>query len=52
VASVAIYEVMDTLEYEKTHIYAVIMLILSFVVLYAVYLFNQKETRKMSGVRV
>jgi molybdate transport system permease protein len=52
VASVAIYEVMDTLEYEKTHIYAALMLVMSFVVLYAVYLFNQKETRKMSGVRL
>jgi molybdate transport system permease protein len=50
VASVAIYEVMDTLEYDKTHIYAGIMVLMSFLVLLMVYLFNHKQNRKMRGV--
>jgi len=50
VASVAIYEVMDTLEYEKTHIYSAIMVIMSFLVLLMVYIFNHKQNQKMTGV--
>ncbi len=43
VASVAIYEMVEVMEYGKAHIYAAIMLALSFAVLLAVYLFNHKQ---------
>lgn len=43
VASVAIYEMVEALEYGTAHIYAGIMLIMSFVILLLVYIFNQKQ---------
>ncbi|CAA6814031.1 MAG: Molybdenum transport system permease protein ModB (TC 3.A.1.8.1) [uncultured Sulfurovum sp.] len=43
VASVAIYEMVEVLEYGKAHIYAAIMLMMSFVILLLVYMFNQKQ---------
>lgn len=46
VASVAIYEMVEMMEYEKAHIYAGIMVLMSFVVLLLVYLFNSKQKRK------
>jgi molybdate transport system permease protein len=50
VASVAIYEMVEVMEYGKAHIYAAIMLALSFVVLLAVYLFNHKQKSKIGIV--
>ena len=50
VASVAIYEMVEVMEYGTAHIYAVIMLGLSFVVLLAVYLFNHKQKSKVGIV--
>ncbi|WP_309496302.1 molybdate ABC transporter permease subunit [Sulfurovum sp.] len=46
VASVAIYEMVEVLEYGKAHIYSGIMLLMSFVTLLAVYIFNHKQNRK------
>ncbi len=46
VASVAIYEMVETLDYKSAHIYSAIMLVISFTVLLLVYLFNQKHNRK------
>jgi len=46
VASVAIYEMVETMDYTSAHIYSAIMLFISFVVLLSVYLFNQKQNRK------
>ncbi len=46
VASVAIYEMVEVMEYGKAHIYASIMLGLSFVVLLSVYVFNHREKQK------
>jgi molybdate transport system permease protein len=46
VASVAIYEMVEVMEYGKAHIYAAIMLGLSFVVLLSVYVFNHREKQK------
>jgi molybdate transport system permease protein len=46
VASVAIYEMVETMDYASAHIYSAIMLLISFVVLLSVYLFNQKQNRK------
>jgi molybdate transport system permease protein len=47
VASVAIYEMVEMMDYAQAHIYAAILLILSFVVLLSVYLFNQHQKRKV-----
>lgn len=48
VASVAIYEYVELLDYKSAHIYSLIMLILSFLVLFLVYAFNQKSAFKVS----
>jgi molybdate transport system permease protein len=47
VASVAIYEMVETMEYQSAHIYSAIMLLLSFLVLLSVYIFNAKHKRKV-----
>lgn len=46
VASVAIYEMVEVLEYGKAHIYSAIMLLMSFLTLLAVYIFNHSQNRK------
>ncbi len=46
VASVAIYEMVETMDYASAHIYSAILLLISFSVLLSVYLFNQKQNRK------
>ena len=50
VASIAIYDLMNNLEYEKAHIYSAIMLLISFFVLLSVYIFNHKQ-KYFKGVR-
>ena len=50
VASVAIYEFVETMDYSQAHIYSAIMLVLSFSVLLGVYLFNQKHNKRI-GLR-
>ena len=50
VASVAIYEFVEVMDYSQAHIYSAIMLVMSFVVLLGVYLFNQHHSRRI-GVR-
>jgi len=50
VASIAIYDLMNNLEYEKAHIYSAIMLLISFIVLLSVYIFNHKQ-KYFKGVR-
>ena len=45
VASVAIYEYVEILDYANAHIYSAIMLIMSFTVLFAVYIFNAKQKK-------
>lgn len=45
VASVAIYEFVEILDYESAHIYSGIMVLMSFVVLLSVYIFNQKQKK-------
>ncbi len=49
VASVAIYEMVEIMDYESAHIYAAIMVIISFIVLLLVYTFNQKHSKKIGG---
>ena len=45
VASLAIYEYVEVLDYEKAHIYSAIMLVMSFIVLFGVYVFNAKQKK-------
>jgi len=47
VASVAIYEMVEIMDYTSAHIYSAIMIIMSFLVLLGVYTFNHKQ--KFSG---
>ena len=43
VASVAIYEMVETMDYTSAHIYSAIMVVISFIVLLLVYIFNNKK---------
>jgi len=45
VASVAIYEFVEILDYNMAHVYSAIMLVLSFLVLLGVYIFNSKQKK-------
>ena len=47
VASVAIYEFVENLDYAQAHIYSLIMLAMSFIVLLSVYLFNQRHRHRI-----
>lgn len=46
VASVAIYEFVEIMDYSSAHIYSAIMIVISFLVLLSVYIFNQKNNKK------
>jgi molybdate transport system permease protein len=45
VASIAIYEMVELMDYKTAHIYSAIMVAISFVVLLSVYIFNRKSLR-------
>jgi len=47
VASVAIYEMVEVMDYTGAHIYSAIMVVISFLVLLSVYIFNAKQGRKL-----
>ncbi len=47
VASVAIYEMVEIMDYTSAHIYSAIMVVMSFLVLLSVYIFNGKQSRKL-----
>jgi molybdate transport system permease protein len=49
VASVAIYEMVEIMDYKAAHIYSAIMVTISFVVLLGVYIFNRKQNKKLGG---
>ena len=49
VASVAIYEFVEIMDYSSAHIYSGIMVFVSFIVLLSVYIFNAKQNRKYIG---
>ena len=49
VASVAIYEMVEMMDYTSAHIYSAIMLVMSFLVLLSVYIFNSKLNNKFGG---
>ncbi|MEA3330747.1 MAG: molybdate ABC transporter permease subunit [Campylobacterota bacterium] len=50
VASVAIYEFVEIMDYESAHIYSGIMVVISFLVLLSVYIFNSKERQKVGSI--
>ena len=47
VASVAIYEMVENMDYTAAHIYSAILVGLSFVVLLGTYIFNAKQSRRV-----
>ena len=49
VASVAIYEMVESMDYNSAHIYSAVMLIISIVVLFSVYTFNARQRQKRDG---
>ena len=49
VASVAIYEFVEIMDYESAHIYSGIMVLMSFTVLLSVYIFNAKHNKKVGS---
>lgn len=49
VASIAIYEFVEIMDYGMAHIYSAIMVAISFLVLLGVYFFNQKQSRTIGG---
>lgn len=46
VASVAIYEMVEIMDYSAAHVYSAIMVIISFLVLLSVYIFNGRQNKK------
>jgi len=50
VASVAIYEMVEIMDYTSAHIYSAIMLLVSFVVLLSVYIFNYKYKTRFTKI--
>ena len=50
VASVAIYDFVEMMDYKNAHIYSAIMLIISFIVLFIVYYLNYKNKRKLNDI--
>ncbi len=46
VASVAIYEFVEIMDYSTAHIYSAIMVVISFLVLLSVYIFNGRQNKK------
>jgi molybdate transport system permease protein len=51
VASVAIYEFVEIMDYESAHIYSAIMVAMSFFVLLSVYIFNHRFSKQIGGMR-
>ncbi len=51
VASVAIYEMVEIMDYANAHIYSAVMVAMSFVVLLSVYIFNRKNAIKIGGLK-
>ncbi len=49
VASVAIYEFVEVLDYKSAHIYALLLVLISFLVLLTVYIFNYKSSKSLFG---
>jgi molybdate transport system permease protein len=50
VASVAIYEFVEVMDYTNAHIYSLIMVLMSFLTLLGVYFFNGKQKKSFTGI--
>ncbi|MDQ7044455.1 MAG: molybdate ABC transporter permease subunit [Sulfurimonas sp.] len=50
VASVAIYEMVEIMDYKGAHIYSALMVLISFLVLVGVYSFNHQQNKKIGGI--
>lgn len=50
VASVAIYEMVEIMDYTSAHIYSGIMVLINFLVLIIVYMFNRQHAHRIGGV--
>jgi len=50
VASVAIYEMVEIMDYTSAHIYSGIMVLISFLVLLLVYIFNRNQKHRLGGI--
>ena len=50
VASVAIYEMVEIMDYTSAHIYSGIMVLINFLILIVVYIFNRKQAHRIGGV--
>lgn len=50
VASVAIYEMVEIMDYQGAHLYSGIMVFISFCVLLLVYIFNRKQNSRLGGL--
>lgn len=51
VASIAIYEFVEVMDYKSAHIYSAIMVGISFIVLLGVYIFNQKQNNNFGRLQ-
>ena len=49
-ASVAVYELVEIMDYTSAHIYSGIMVLISFVVLLLVYIFNRNHNHRLGGI--
>ncbi len=49
VASVAIYEMVEVMEYDNAHVYSAVMVAISFLVLLGVYVFNHRYKRRIGA---
>jgi len=52
VASVAIYEMVEIMDYKSAHIYSAIMISISFLVLVSIYIFNHSSKRVGFGKNI
>ncbi len=50
VASVAIYEMVEIMDYKSAHVYSGLMVLMSFLVLLSVYLFNRKQKHRLGEI--
>lgn len=50
VASVAIYEMVEIMDYQSAHIYSGLMVLMSFLVLLSVYVFNRKHKHRFGEI--
>ncbi len=49
-ASVAVYELVEIMDYTSAHLYSGIMVLISFLVLLLVYVFNRNQNHRLGGI--